>query len=82
MDGGLTNNLPKFTDLKTVTVSPFCGDADICTKDVPTMFDWTMTLGSQVMRVDTFFIFSFIFIAHLVVCMFFFYSICRSILRT
>ncbi|XP_063851988.1 patatin-like phospholipase domain-containing protein 2 isoform X3 [Scylla paramamosain] len=32
VDGGFTNNLPE-VDHGTVTVSPFCGESDICPKD-------------------------------------------------
>ena len=32
MDGGLTDNLPKFDTGRTITVSPFDGKTDICPK--------------------------------------------------
>nr|XP_053627133.1 uncharacterized protein LOC128684852 isoform X6 [Cherax quadricarinatus] len=32
VDGGFSDNLPEM-DQKTITVSPFCGEADICPKD-------------------------------------------------
>ncbi|XP_045105525.1 patatin-like phospholipase domain-containing protein 2 isoform X2 [Portunus trituberculatus] len=35
VDGGFTNNLPE-VDHGTVTVSPFCGESDICPKDTTT----------------------------------------------
>lgn len=32
MDGGFSNNLPTL-DESTITVSPFCGETDICPRD-------------------------------------------------
>lgn len=32
MDGGFSNNLP-ILDENTITVSPFCGESDICPRD-------------------------------------------------
>ena len=32
MDGGLTDNLPKFDTGRTITISPFDGKTDICPK--------------------------------------------------
>lgn len=32
MDGGFSDNVPEL-DSATVTVSPFCGEADVCPKD-------------------------------------------------
>lgn len=33
MDGGFSDNLPTL-DENTITVSPFCGESDICPRDV------------------------------------------------
>lgn len=35
IDGGISDNLPQhFKEGETITVSPFCGEHDICPKDV------------------------------------------------
>ena len=35
VDGGISDNLPQhFKEGETITVSPFCGEHDICPKDV------------------------------------------------
>lgn len=33
MDGGFSDNLPTL-DENTITVSPFCGESDICPRDL------------------------------------------------
>lgn len=33
IDGGFSNNLP-ILDENTITVSPFCGESDICPRDI------------------------------------------------
>ena len=33
MDGGFSDNLPTL-DENTITVSPFCGESDICPRDI------------------------------------------------
>lgn len=33
MDGGFSDNLPVL-DENTITVSPFCGESDICPRDL------------------------------------------------
>lgn len=33
MDGGFSDNLPTF-DEDTITVCPFCGESDICPRDI------------------------------------------------
>ncbi|GMT02855.1 hypothetical protein PENTCL1PPCAC_25029, partial [Pristionchus entomophagus] len=50
-DGGYSNNLPDYSDLRTITVSPFCSKCDISPPD-EVGFDWKMTLGNQHMRVN------------------------------
>jgi len=52
VDGGLSINLPKFTDRQTVTVSPFTGEADISPEDGRTMFDWRVTVANQVVKLS------------------------------
>lgn len=37
MDGGFSDNLPTL-DENTVTVSPFCGESDICPRDTSSQF--------------------------------------------
>lgn len=54
MDGGLSSNLPKFTDRQTITISPFSGEADISPEDGRAMFDWRVTLANQVVKVIIF----------------------------
>ncbi|GMT34870.1 hypothetical protein PFISCL1PPCAC_26167, partial [Pristionchus fissidentatus] len=51
IDGGYTNNLPDYSDLRTITVSPFCSKCDITPPD-DVGFDWKMTLGNQHMKVN------------------------------
>ncbi|KAF8383452.1 hypothetical protein PRIPAC_72594, partial [Pristionchus pacificus] len=51
IDGGYTNNLPDYSDLRTITVSPFCSKCDISPPD-DAGFDWKMTLGNQHMKVN------------------------------
>ncbi|KAI6225096.1 Patatin-like phospholipase domain-containing protein 4 [Aphelenchoides fujianensis] len=51
IDGGYTNNLPIFEDMPTITVSPFSGSALIAPQD-RNRFEWRMTLGSQIMKVN------------------------------
>uniref|UniRef100_A0A8R1DYT5 PNPLA domain-containing protein n=2 Tax=Caenorhabditis japonica TaxID=281687 RepID=A0A8R1DYT5_CAEJA len=36
IDGGMTNNLPTFSDIRTITCSPFSSQADICPEDLST----------------------------------------------
>ncbi|CAI4229898.1 unnamed protein product [Auanema sp. JU1783] len=52
IDGGYTNNLPDFKDIRTITVSPFSGNADISPSDSSILFDWQMTLGTHTMKVN------------------------------
>lgn len=51
VDGGLSSNLPKFTDRQTIGISPFSGEADISPKDAAAVFDWRVTLAKQVVKV-------------------------------
>uniref|UniRef100_A0A1I7U769 PNPLA domain-containing protein n=1 Tax=Caenorhabditis tropicalis TaxID=1561998 RepID=A0A1I7U769_9PELO len=44
IDGGITNNLPIFPDVPTITCSPFSSQADICPYDPST---WNVMLGKQ-----------------------------------
>ncbi|CAD6198435.1 unnamed protein product [Caenorhabditis auriculariae] len=54
IDGGYTNNLPIFTDRRTVTCSPFSGDADISPEDSEMMFrDWMFSFGKQNLRMSS-----------------------------
>lgn len=41
IDGGFTNNV-LIHDEHTVTVSPFCGESDICPRDAPTLSPWVI----------------------------------------
>ncbi|PAV77903.1 hypothetical protein WR25_13998 [Diploscapter pachys] len=52
IDGGYSNNLPDFEDMRTVTVSPFTSVADICPSDDKAFFEWNMTVGSQHVSVN------------------------------
>ncbi|KAL4220235.1 hypothetical protein ACF0H5_020643 [Mactra antiquata] len=45
-DGGLINNLIIFDEGRTVTVSPFCGDQDICPADDKGL-DWKFKIKNQ-----------------------------------
>ncbi|XP_075710096.1 patatin-like phospholipase domain-containing protein 4 isoform X2 [Rhinoderma darwinii] len=45
-DGGFTNSLPVLPTGRTITVSPFCGQQDICPKDNG-HFDMYFTIGKQ-----------------------------------
>ncbi|KAF1749941.1 hypothetical protein GCK72_016486 [Caenorhabditis remanei] len=47
IDGGMTNNLPVFEDVKTITCSPFSSLADICPEDPST---WNVVLGKQTFK--------------------------------
>ncbi|KAI1694850.1 patatin-like phospholipase domain-containing protein 4 [Ditylenchus destructor] len=51
IDGGNSKNLPILEDIPTITINPFSGSAIITPKDV-NMFDWKMTLGNQVVKVN------------------------------
>ncbi|WKX93539.1 hypothetical protein Q1695_011090 [Nippostrongylus brasiliensis] len=50
-DGGYTNNLPDFDDIRTITISPFSGFAEISPLD-ENYFDWKMTVSNQIMNVN------------------------------
>jgi len=52
IDGGLSTNLPKFIDRKTITISPFSGEADISPEDGWAMFDWRVTLANQIVKLN------------------------------
>ncbi|KJH44979.1 phospholipase, patatin family [Dictyocaulus viviparus] len=52
IDGGYTNNLPDFDDIRTITVSPFSGNAEISPADAENFFDWKMTVCNQTMNVN------------------------------
>ncbi|ETN85320.1 hypothetical protein NECAME_16817 [Necator americanus] len=52
IDGGYTNNLPDFEDIRTITVSPFSGHAEISPRDEANFFDWKMTVSNQIMNVN------------------------------
>uniref|UniRef100_A0A0K0CSU4 PNPLA domain-containing protein n=1 Tax=Angiostrongylus cantonensis TaxID=6313 RepID=A0A0K0CSU4_ANGCA len=52
IDGGYTNNLPDFDDIRTITVSPFSGNAEISPADARNFFDWKMTVCNQTMNVN------------------------------
>ncbi|KAK5974855.1 Patatin like phospholipase domain containing 4 [Trichostrongylus colubriformis] len=52
IDGGYTNNLPDFEDIRTVTISPFSGNAEISPLDAERYFDWKMTVCNQTMNVN------------------------------
>ncbi|OUC42303.1 hypothetical protein D917_03068, partial [Trichinella nativa] len=52
VDGGLTLNLPTFHDFRTVTVSPFHGEADIAPADKNVVFDWKFSMGKQRINVS------------------------------
>lgn len=47
IDGGMTNNLPVFIDIPTVTCSPFSSQADICPDDPST---WNIAIGKQLFK--------------------------------
>ncbi|KAI6179658.1 Patatin-like phospholipase domain-containing protein 4 [Aphelenchoides besseyi] len=51
IDGGYSMNLPVFEDIPTITISPFSGSALIAPQD-RNRFEWKMTLGSQIMKVN------------------------------
>lgn len=55
IDGGLTDNLPRFTDVRTITISPFSGEAHISPRDLSmftgTAFDWGIKFANQEMKV-------------------------------
>lgn len=36
VDGGISDNLPQYELKNTITVSPFCGESDICPRDTST----------------------------------------------
>ncbi|XP_029018943.1 patatin-like phospholipase domain containing 3 [Betta splendens] len=38
VDGGISNNLPQSELKNTITISPFCGESDICPRDNSTSF--------------------------------------------
>ncbi|KAK6055979.1 hypothetical protein COOONC_06516 [Cooperia oncophora] len=52
IDGGYTNNLPDFEDVRTITISPFSGNAEISPSDNENYFDWKMTVCNQTMNVN------------------------------
>ncbi|KAL6733963.1 hypothetical protein Aduo_004555 [Ancylostoma duodenale] len=52
IDGGYTNNLPDFDDIRTITISPFSGHAEISPRDEANFFDWKMTVSNQTMNVN------------------------------
>lgn len=47
IDGGMTNNLPTFPDVLTITCSPFSSQADICPDDPST---WNIEFGKQIFK--------------------------------
>ncbi|EGT55308.1 hypothetical protein CAEBREN_26275 [Caenorhabditis brenneri] len=47
IDGGMTNNLPIFIDIPTITCSPFSSQADICPDDPST---WNVSIGKQIFK--------------------------------
>ncbi len=55
VDGGLSDNLPRFADMRTITISPFSGAAEISPSDLTilsgTMFDWSMNFCNQEFKV-------------------------------
>uniref|UniRef100_A0A0K0FAD1 PNPLA domain-containing protein n=1 Tax=Strongyloides venezuelensis TaxID=75913 RepID=A0A0K0FAD1_STRVS len=51
IDGGISNNLPVFDDIETVTISPFSGNADISPVDnslLSSLLPMQITFGKQV----------------------------------
>ncbi|PIC26965.1 hypothetical protein B9Z55_019373 [Caenorhabditis nigoni] len=50
IDGGMTNNLPTFSDVPTITCSPFSSQADICPEDPST---WNVVFGKQTFKAST-----------------------------
>lgn len=44
-DGGFSDNLPLFETGKTIRISPFCGDFDICPEDANSYKFLTAELG-------------------------------------
>ncbi|KAJ1365924.1 hypothetical protein KIN20_026406 [Parelaphostrongylus tenuis] len=52
IDGGYTNNLPDFDDMRTITISPFSGNAEISPIDAVNYFDWKMVVANQTMNVN------------------------------
>ncbi|CAI2354993.1 unnamed protein product [Caenorhabditis sp. 36 PRJEB53466] len=50
IDGGMTNNLPTFSDIPTITCSPFSSQADVCPPDPS---DWNVTFAKQVFKAST-----------------------------
>ncbi|KAF8376172.1 hypothetical protein PRIPAC_82601, partial [Pristionchus pacificus] len=52
VDGGYTNNLPDYSDLRTITVSPLGCDCDITPPAGKVVFDWKMTIANQHMKVN------------------------------
>jgi len=52
VDGGLSTNLPKFVDRRTITISPFSGEADISPEDGWAIFDWSVTLANQTVKLN------------------------------
>ncbi|CAB3402218.1 unnamed protein product [Caenorhabditis bovis] len=53
IDGGYTNNLPEFSDVRSISISPFLGDADICPPDKSSMFtDVMMIVFNQNLKLN------------------------------
>uniref|UniRef100_A0A914WTH2 PNPLA domain-containing protein n=1 Tax=Plectus sambesii TaxID=2011161 RepID=A0A914WTH2_9BILA len=56
VDGAFSSNLPKFADIRTITISPFSGEAEISPRDTSfftgTAFDWNMRFANQEMKVN------------------------------
>jgi len=56
VDGGLSDNLPTFVDMRTITISPFSGAAEISPSDLTilsgTIFDWSMNICNQEFKVN------------------------------
>ncbi|GMR50714.1 hypothetical protein PMAYCL1PPCAC_20909, partial [Pristionchus mayeri] len=50
VDGGYTNNLPDYSDLRTITVSPLCMVCDI-TPPHDAFFDWTIGMANMHLKV-------------------------------
>ncbi|UMM21255.1 hypothetical protein L5515_003014 [Caenorhabditis briggsae] len=52
IDGGYSNILPEFLDKRTVSVTAFAGDADICPTEKSALFnDWMFAFFNQNMKV-------------------------------
>ncbi|CAJ0949868.1 unnamed protein product, partial [Mesorhabditis belari] len=52
-DGFYANNLPDWSDIKTITVSPFSGNADIAPNDPPPFtYPWAFDFGKHLIRAN------------------------------